>query len=216
MPGVAGRRFERRAAACVPDRLRGKKSGHEGQRTHIYPHPFRPSSVRGPGRRSGWGGGKESACVSRCGGAGWAGVRDPYLPLPFHLPQCSVLLVRWGVCTKNEHTWCRGWGDGGWRMCHFPLVDQRLARLDRWSRGWATCSAWVGYDERDMSRRFLTQFSTRMGWGKARDGSVRRSPVFGRVLDSLRPLLLREVKCQMPNGRLPPNGKVCRHTVDIL
>lgn len=121
-----------------------------------------------------------------------------------------------GVCTQNEHTWCRGWGDGGWRMCHFPLVDQRLARLDRWPRGWATCSAWVGYDERDMSRRFLTQFSTRMGWGKARDGSVRRSPVFGRVLDSLRPLLLREVKCQMPNGRLPPNGKVCRHTVDIL
>lgn len=140
----------------------------------------------------------------------------PCLPRPFHLPQCSVLLVRWGVCTKNEHTWCRGWGDGGWRMCHFPLVDQRLARLDRWPRGWATCSAWVGYDERDMSRRFLTQFSTRMGWGKARDGSVRRSPVFGRVLDSLRPLLLREVKCQMPNGRLPPNGKVCRHTVDIL
>lgn len=80
MPGVAGRRFERRAAACVPDRLREKKSGHEGQRTHIYPHPFRPSSVRGPGRRFGWGGGKESACASRCGGAGWAGIRDPYLP----------------------------------------------------------------------------------------------------------------------------------------
>lgn len=47
-------------------------------------------------------------------------VRDPCLPPTVYAshvsipsPQCPVPLVRWGVCTKHEHTWCRGLGDGG-------------------------------------------------------------------------------------------------------
>lgn len=49
------------------------------------------------------------------------------LPRPFHLPQCSVLLVRWGFVQKMSTLGVGdgGMGDGGWGMEDVPFSSRR-------------------------------------------------------------------------------------------
>lgn len=164
MRGVAGCRFERRAAACVPDRQRKKERSWGTKDTHIS-SPIPPII----GERGGLGGEAEKSQRVHRDVVVLDGreVRDPCLPpmpptSPSHLPSVQCPWCDGGVAQKMSTLGVGDWGMGGWGMedLTFPFVDQRL---DRWPKGWATCSAWVGYDERDMSRRFLTP---RMGWGR--------------------------------------------------
>ena len=116
--------------------------------TYILTHLIVGESVLERG--SGWGGGKsQHAHRDVVVLDGWEVGTPASHPCLSHLHLSQCLSCDGEFAQKKGVD--SGWDDGrrggwGWAISSHRLEVVALG----WPRGWAPCSAWVGYDERDM------------------------------------------------------------------